>query len=293
MAKKETVGIILAGGRGSRLYPSTKSISKQLLPVYDKPLIYYPLSILMLADIRKILIICTEDQLELYKNLLGDGSELGLDINYEVQHQPKGIGEAFIIGSDFIGNSNVCLVLGDNILWGQGLTGLLIKSKKLTKGCKIFAYPVENPEEFGVLRLNRANEIIEITEKPKDSKSNLAIPGIYFYDNSVVGVAKKIKPSNRGELEITDINKIYLKKKNLSHIMLGRGFAWLDTGNPELILEASNFVRTIEKRQGTKIACLEEISYKKGWISKQKLKRLIERMPLSSYKMYLNKLFLA
>ena len=290
MAKKETVGIVLAGGRGSRLYPSTKSISKQLLPVYDKPLIYYSLSILMLADIRKILIICAEDQLEFYENLLGDGSSIGLEISYEVQYEPKGIGEAFLIGSKFINKSNICLVLGDNILWGRGLTGLLMKSKKLIKGGRIFAYPVDNPEEFGVIRLNRANEIIEIIEKPKDSKSNLAIPGIYFYDNSVIEVAKSIKPSQRGELEITDINKIYLKKKKLNYTMLGRGFAWLDTGNPELILEASNFVRTIEKRQGTKIACLEEISYKKGWISKLIVMRLLNCLPTSMYKEYLKKL---
>lgn len=287
--KKEIVGIILSGGKGSRLYPSTSSISKQLLPIYDKPLVYYPLSVLMLADIRKILVICADDQLDLFQNLIGDGSQWGLDITYKIQEEPKGIADAFIVGKEFINDRNVCLVLGDNILWGQGLTGNLLKAKKGLKGGRVFSYPVSNPEEFGVLTLNRKGQIIDIEEKPKLPKSNLAVPGIYFFDSTVVNVASKVKPSKRGEVEIVDVIRFYLRKKMLDHFPLGRGFAWLDTGSPEFMLEASNFVQAIEKRQGTKIACLEEIAYTKGWISRSKLSKLIQSMPDSSYKRYLLK----
>lgn len=287
--KNETVGIILSGGKGSRLYPSTSSISKQLLPVYDKPLVYYPLSILMLADIRKILIICSADQLELFKNLCADGKRWGLDISYKVQDKPRGIADALIVGKEFINKKNVCLVLGDNILWGQGLTGMLLKAKKSLKGARVFSYPVSNPEEFGIIKLNRKGQIIEIEEKPKAPKSNLAVPGIYFYDETVADVASKVVPSKRGELEITDVNKFYLRKKKLDHLPLGRGYAWLDTGSPESMLEASNFVQTIEHRQGTKIACLEEIAFTKGWINKYQFKKQVQMMPNSSYKKYLLK----
>tara|TARA_B100000963_G_scaffold361991_1_gene401729 strand:- start:2970 stop:3854 length:885 start_codon:yes stop_codon:yes gene_type:complete len=293
MAKKiKTVGIVLAGGRGSRLYPSTKSISKQLLPIYDKPLIYYPLSILMLADIREILIICDKSQLNFYKDLCGDGSKLGIEITYRIQENPKGIVDAFSIGEEFIGENNVCLVLGDNILWGQGLSGMLLSCKKNLNGAKVFGYQVDNPEEFGVLNINRKGIAIDIDEKPTKPKSNFAVPGIYFYDNSVLQMSKKVKPSARGELEITDLNKLYIRAKKLEFLSLGRGFAWLDTGSPELMLEASNFVRTIEKRQGTKIACLEEIAFKKGWVSKKSLVKYISNMPNSDYVNYLKKIIL-
>ena len=291
MAKKiNTVGIVLAGGKGSRLYPSTKSISKQLLPIYDKPLIYYPLSILMLADIKKILIICDESQLNFYKDLCGDGSKFGVEITYSIQDNPKGIVDAFSVGEEFIGKNNVCLVLGDNILWGQGLTGLLLNSKKNLNGARVFGYQVDNPEEFGVLNINRKGVAIDIDEKPAKPKSNFAVPGIYFYDNSVLKMSKKVKPSPRGELEISDLNKLYIRAKKLEFTSLGRGFAWLDTGSPELMLEASNFVRTIEKRQGTKIACLEEIALKKGWITQKSLINTISKMPNSDYVRYLKKI---
>ncbi len=286
-------GILLAGGLGSRLYPSTISVSKQLLPIYDKPLIYYPLSILMLADIKNILIICMPDQRELYTSLLGDGSQFGISIEYMNQNEPRGIAESFILAEKFIGKSNVCLTLGDNILWGQGLSRKLINNKRVKKGASIFAYPVTDPENFGVIKLSKTGEPIDIVEKPKKYISNHAIPGIYFYDNSVCEKAKKIKPSPRGELEITDINKLYLKEKSLKINFLGRGFAWLDTGSPELMLEASHFVRTIEKRQGTKIACLEEIALMKSWITSKMLKKRIKSLPESTYKTYLKKILIS
>lgn len=282
-------GIILAGGNGSRLYPSTVSVSKQLLPIYDKPLIFFPLSILMLADIRDILIICFEKHLMLYKELLGDGGELGIRISYEIQNTPKGIADAFIVGEKFIKKDKVCLVLGDNIFWGQGFSGVLQRSRKV-KGAKIFGYRVDNPSEFGVVNLTKEGKPKNIEEKPKKPKSNLAIPGLYFYDNSVIQKAKKLKPSSRGELEITDINKLYIKDEALDVSILGRGFAWLDTGTPESLLEASNFVGMIEKRQGKKIACLEEIALQKSWITKKKLLKKIKSIPESSYKQYLKKI---
>ena len=283
-------GIILAGGKGSRLYPSTIAVSKQLLPIYDKPMIYYSLSILMLSDIKDILLICAPDQKKLYESLLGSGSQFGLNISYRLQEEPKGIAEAFLIGEDFIGNDNVCLTLGDNILWGQGLSGNLLRSKKAKKGASIFGYSVPDPENYGVIKINKNEEPVDIIEKPKKFVSNYAIPGIYFYDNTVCKKAKSLKPSRRGELEITDINKLYLKEKKLSIKFLGRGFAWLDTGSPELMLEASHFVRTIEKRQGTKIACLEEIALKKSWITKQNLKKRLKKLTNGSYKDYLKKI---
>lgn len=284
-------GIILAGGAGSRLHPSTTSISKQLLPIYDKPLIYYPLSIMMLADIRDILIICADSQTGLFRDLLKDGSQLGINISYMTQDNPNGIGEAFLIGEDFIGKDSVALVLGDNILWGQGLTKNLHRAKRIKKGANIFSYQVNNPEAFGVVVYDNDGKPKDIIEKPKNNISNHAIPGIYFYDNSVIQRAYEIEPSSRGELEITDINKSYLADNMLNAHMLGRGYAWLDTGDPELMLEASNFVRTIEKRQGTKIACLEEIAFNKSWIDLKKLKNSIRKMPTSSYKDYLRKIF--
>ena len=282
-------GIILAGGLGSRLYPSTLSVSKQLLPIYDKPLIYYPLSILMLADIKNILIICSPDQQSLYKSLLGDGSQFGLKIEYMNQDKPRGIADAFLLAEEFIGDNNVCLTLGDNILWGQGLSRHLIRNKRVKNGATIFAYSVNDPENFGVVKFNKKGEPIDIIEKPKNHISNYAIPGIYFYDKSVCEKAKQLKPSARGELEISDINKLYLKEKTLKVNFLGRGFAWLDTGSPESMLEASHFVRTIEKRQGTKIACLEEIALKKSWITIKMLERRIKNISDSSYKTYLRK----
>lgn len=282
-------GIILAGGNGSRLFPSTISLSKQLLPIYDKPLIFYPLSILMLADIREILIICFQKHLELYQNLLGDGSKYGVRIKYEIQDVPKGIADAFIVGEKFIGKDKVCLVLGDNIFWGQGFSGILQKSRKV-KGAKIFGYRVDNPSEFGILSFNKDGTPKTIEEKPKKPKGNLAIPGLYFYDNSVIERAKKLRPSMRGELEITDLNKTYINDGILAVSELGRGFAWLDTGTPESLLEASNFVGMIEKRQGQKIACLEEIALKKSWISRSSLKRSIKNLPNSSYRDYLKKI---
>ncbi len=285
-------GIILAGGRGSRLFPSTTSVSKQLLPIYDKPLIYYPLSVLMLADIREILIICTADQKELFQKLLKNGSHLGLKIDYMIQEKPNGIGEAFIIGEKFINNGSVCLILGDNILWGQGLTRKLLRAKRVKKGATIFAYSVPNPESFGVMTFDkRTGEPKKIIEKPKKFISNYAVPGIYFFDKDVCKKAKTLKPSKRGELEITDLNNLYLSEKSLKCEIFGRGFAWLDTGSSETMLEASNFVSTIEKRQGTKIACLEEIAFNKSWINEKMLGRQIKKMPKSSYRDYLKKLY--
>tara|TARA_Y100001935_G_scaffold139928_1_gene115643 strand:+ start:1121 stop:1981 length:861 start_codon:yes stop_codon:yes gene_type:complete len=283
-------GIILAGGKGSRLYPSTIAVSKQLLPIYDKPMIYYSLSILMLSDVKDILLICAPDQKKLYESLLGSGSQFGLNISYMLQEEPRGIAEAFLIGEDFIGNDTVCLTLGDNILWGQGLSGNLLRNKKTKKGASIFGYSVPDPENYGVIKVNKNEEPVDIIEKPKKFVSNYAIPGIYFYDNSVCEKAKSLKPSRRGELEITDINKLYLKEKKLNVKFLGRGFAWLDTGSPELMLEASHFVRTIEKRQGTKIACLEEIALKKSWITKQNFKNRLKKLTNGSYKEYLERI---
>lgn len=264
-------GIILAGGSGTRLSPLTQVISKQLLPVYDKPMIFYPLSVLMLAEIREILIISTPRDLHLFKNLLGDGSQWGITLHYKIQTEPKGLADAFILGEEFIGEDSVCLILGDNIFYGQGFTPVLKQSAALKQGAVIFGYQVNDPGRFGVVEFEDNQNVISIEEKPECPKSNFAVTGLYFYDNEVVSIAKKVKPSPRGEIEITDINTEYLKRKQLKVQQLGRGFAWLDTGTFESLLEAGQFVETIQKRQGFKIACLEEIAYRNNWISADKL----------------------
>lgn len=261
-------GIILAGGSGTRLYPITKTISKHLIPVYDKPMIYYPLSVLMLAGIREVLIITTPKDLQLYQTLLGTGDHIGIKITYKIQEQPKGLADAFIIGEDFIGKDSVCLILGDNIFFGQGFTPILKKATTLKEGAIVFGYQVKDPSRFGVVAFDENKNAISIEEKPENPKSNFAVTGLYFYDNEVVSIAKKVQPSKRGELEITDINNEYLKRKKLKVQLLGRGFAWLDTGTFESLLEASQFVETVQKRQGYMIACLEEIALKNGWINK-------------------------
>ena len=281
-------GIVLSGGSGSRLYPSTVSVSKQLLPIYDKPMIYYSLSVLMLAGINDILIITSREEIQNYKKLLGNGSKFGLKIKYDFQNNPNGIAEAFIIGEKFIGKDSVCLILGDNLFYGPGFSEKLKNAKLYNTGATLFGYRVNDPERFGVVEFDQNNNVINIEEKPKKPKSNYAISGLYFYDNSVVNFAKEIKPSKRGELEITDINKLYLSKETLRVEIFGRGFAWLDTGTNESLVEASQFVRTIEKRQGLKLACLEEIALNNEWISVNKLKKQIEKMGNSDYKKYLN-----
>jgi glucose-1-phosphate thymidylyltransferase len=280
-------GIILAGGTGSRLFPVTRVITKQLLPVYDKPLIYYPLSVLMLAGIRDILIISTGKDIERFEDLFGGGSSLGINISYAVQNRPNGIGEAFIVGEDFIGKDKVSLILGDNIFYGQGFSDTLDLAAARETGATIFAYYVNDPENFGVIEFDKNFNVLSIEEKPKKPKSNYAATGLYFYDNDVVAIAKGIRPSARGELEITDINRIYLEAKKLHVELLGRGFAWLDTGTHESILEASHFVRTIEKRQGLKIACIEEIAYNKGYIDREQILKLAESLSSSGYGDYL------
>lgn len=282
-------GIILAGGSGTRLYPMTKSISKQAIPIYDKPMIYYPLSVLMLAEIKDILIISTKRDIGLFEDLFGNGSKLGLNISYKVQSEPNGIGEAFILGEEFIGNDNVCLVLGDNIFYGYGFSERLKKAHKI-EGATIFGYHVNNPSEFGVVEFDNEFNAVSIEEKPKCPKSSYAVVGLYFYDNDVVDIAKNISPSDRGELEITDINKIYLERKKLRVELLGRGMAWLDTGTCKGILEASNFVEAIQTRQGRYIACLEEISYRLGYISKSELIDLAKPLLKTEYGKYLMKI---
>lgn len=280
-------GIILAGGKGTRLYPMTYAVSKQLLPIYDKPLIYYPLSVLMLAGIRDILIITTPEDIKVYKKLLGDGCNIGLNVTYKVQEKPKGIADAFILGEEFIGDSNVCLILGDNIFYGQNLTVLLNEAKKLEKGAIIFGYPVKNPCSFGVVEFDKNNKVISIEEKPQNPKSNYAVPGLYFYDSKVVEIAKKIKPSKRGEIEITDINNEYLQKDELNVVLLGRGMAWLDTGTPEGMIKAAEYVEAVQSRQGFYIACLEEIAWRRGFITREQLRQIGESLKMTDYGQYI------
>lgn len=280
-------GIILAGGSGTRLYPITKAISKQITPIYDKPMIYYPLSVLMLAEIREILIISTPRDVIVFEELLEDGSNFGLKISYAVQEKPNGLAEAFLIGEKFIGNDSCALVLGDNIFYGHGFTGMLKEASSKEKGATIFGYYVNNPKDFGVVEFDKNGRAISLEEKPENPKSNYAIPGLYFYDNTVVEKAKKVKPSKRGELEITTLNEMYLKENNLNVVSLGRGMAWLDTGTHDALLEASNFVKTIQSRQGVMVACPEEISYRNGWIDKDKIKELAEPLLKSEYGRYL------
>ena len=283
-------GIVLAGGSGTRLHPITRGVSKQLLPVYDKPMIYYPISVLMLADIRDILIITTPEDLSSYKRLLGDGKEFGIKLSYVIQDNPNGLAEAFILGEDFIGGDNVALILGDNIFYGQGFSPSLHKARSRMSGATIFGYPVKDPSRYGVVEFDAGMQAISIEEKPQKPKSNMAVTGLYFYDNSVIEIAKKIKPSDRGELEITSVNNEYLKKGALNVEVLGRGFAWLDTGTHESLLEASHFVQTIELRQGYKIACLEEIAFSKGWLSLERLDKAAKKMDKNGYGKYLNEL---
>ena len=280
-------GIILAGGSGTRLYPLTKSISKQIMPIYDKPMIYYPLSVLMLANIREILIISTERDLPVFKELLKDGSELGLKLEYKVQEKPNGLAEAFIIGEEFIGDDNVALILGDNIFYGSGFRGLVEETAKLESGAIVFGYPVKDPRAYGVVEFDETGKAISLEEKPANPKSNYAIPGLYFYDNTVVEKAKNVKPSARGEIEITTVNEMYLSEGKLNVKNLGRGVAWLDTGTHDALLEAANFVQTVQKRQGFYIACIEEIAYAKGWINKEQLLKLAEPMMKTEYGKYL------
>lgn len=280
-------GIILAGGSGTRLYPITKAISKQINPIYDKPMIYYPLSILMLAGIREILIISTPRDLPLFKELLGSGEDFGVRFEYEIQEKPNGLAEAFIIGEKFIGNDSCALVLGDNIFYGHGLTGMLKEAETRKKGATIFGYYVTNPQDFGVVEFDENGKVISLEEKPQNPKSNYAVPGLYFYDNTVVEKAKRVIPSKRGELEITSINEMYLQEEKLHVVNFGRGMAWLDTGTHDALLEAANFVKTIQSRQGVMVACLEEIAYRNGWISKEKVLELAKPLMKSKYGEYL------
>lgn len=280
-------GIILAGGSGTRLYPLTKSVSKHLLPVYDKPLIYYPLSVLMLAEIRDILIICTSHDIQNYMNLLGDGSDFGIRLQYKIQPKPEGIAQAFVIGEEFIGNDNVCLILGDNIFWGQGFTSKLKQVVSRTMGATVFGYQVKDPCRFGVVEFDNQQRVKSIEEKPEHPQSHFAVTGLYFYDNNVIQIAHDVKPSQRGELEITSINQAYLDLGMLNVELLGRGFAWLDTGTHDSLLEAASFVETIEKRQGFKVACLEEIAWRNSWLTDEEISRAAFALSKNSYGEYL------
>jgi len=283
-------GIILAGGSGTRLYPITKGISKQLAPIYDKPMIYYPLSVLMLSGITEVLIISTPTDLPRFEQLLGDGSDIGMKFSYIVQPSPDGLAQAFILGEEFIGNDDVCLVLGDNIFYGHGLTDLLaasVKNAKDLKDATVFGYHVKDPERYGVAEFNKEGKVTSLEEKPTDPKSNYAVVGLYFYPNDVVQKAKEVKPSDRGELEITTLNQDYLAEERLRVELMGRGYAWLDTGTHESLLEASNFIQTIENRQGLKVACIEEIAYEMGYISKEKLRELAQPLKKNQYGQYL------
>jgi glucose-1-phosphate thymidylyltransferase len=289
---KNMKGIILAGGSGTRLYPITKGVSKQLLPVYDKPMIYYPLSVLMLAGIQEILIISTPEDLPNYEKLLGTGDDIGIKLSYKTQPRPDGLAQAFIIGEEFIGNEDVCLILGDNIFYGYGFSQILQNARKNVEDGKstVFGYYVNDPERYGVVDFNENKEAISIEEKPKQPKSNYAVVGLYFYPNSVVEIAKSIKPSNRGELEITSVNQTYLQQKTLKVELLGRGFAWLDTGTHDSLMEAGQFIETIEKRQGLKVACLEEIAFNMGYINSQQVEKLAKPLQKNGYGQYLLKL---
>ncbi|MFO7938640.1 MAG: glucose-1-phosphate thymidylyltransferase RfbA [Bacteroidales bacterium] len=280
-------GIILAGGSGTRLSPITKSISKQIIPVYDKPMIYYPLSVLMLSGIREILIISTPQDIHLYQNLLGNGSDLGIDLSYEVQPSPDGLAQAFIIGQTFIGSDNVCLILGDNIYYGYSLPKILQKAASMEDGATVFGYYVKDPQRYGVVDFTPEGRALSLEEKPENPKSNYAVTGLYFYTNDVVEKAKTLKPSKRGELEITDLNKLYLKEDRLNVELMGRGIAWLDTGTHDSLLQASNFIATIEQRQGLKVACIEEIAFRKGYINRTQLEALAKPMQKNQYGQYL------
>ena len=282
-------GIILAGGSGTRLYPITLAVSKQLLPVYDKPMIYYPLSTLMIAGIKEVLIISTPVHIKMFETLLGDGNELGMEISYKIQEKPVGLADAFRLGADFIGDDNVSLILGDNMIYGPGLDDMLKEASTLKQGGLIFGYEVSDPTSYGVVEMDENGNAISIEEKPENPKSNLAVPGLYFYDNEVVKIANEIKPSKRGELEITDVNKIYMEKGMLKVIPLRRGFAWFDTGTPDRLNDASDFVKAIELRQGIQIACLEEIAYKNNWISKEQTLKLASKYSKTDYGAYIKK----
>ena len=280
-------GIVLAGGAGTRLYPVTKGVSKQLLPIYDKPMIYYPISVLMLAGIQDILIITTPEDQSGFIRTLGDGSDFGINLTYKVQPSPDGLAQAFIIGEDFIGDDSVCLVLGDNIFWGQGFTPILKSAANRNSGASVFGYQVKDPERFGVVAFDKNQKAINLEEKPKKPQSNFAVTGLYFYDNDVVKMAKQVKPSHRGELEITTLNQMYMERGDLNVELLGRGFAWLDTGTHESLLEAAMFVETIEKRQGYKIACLEEIAFNNGWLTSNQVMNTAKALSKNSYGQYL------